>query len=173
MVERGMPIVQLVDISTLKLTVNVSEADIKFISTGAPATVIVEAVGDTVQGKVSAIGSRATAGARTFPVELRLPGSKKLRSGMFSRAVIATKTLEDALLLPRAAVLPDAGNTVVFLAKGGTAQKRIVDIIGNVGDQVAVDGIAVGDTVLTTGNQMLTHGSQIALTLAGREVTAK
>jgi len=160
MVERSVPIIQLVDISTLKLTVTVSEANIKFITAGAPATVIVDAVSDTVQGKVSAIGSRATAGARTFPVELRLRGSKLLRSGMFARAVIATKTMEDALLLPRAAVLPDAGHTVVFLAKSGTAQKRVVDIIGNVGDRVAVDGIAAGDTVLTTGNQMLTHGSQ-------------
>jgi len=164
-VERGMPVVQLVDLSSLKLTVSVSETDIKYLAPGAMATIIMDAVGDTVPGKVSAIGSRATTGARTFPVELKLAGAKNLRSGMFARAVISGATTENALLLPRAAVLPDAGNTIVFLARGGTARKRVVDVIGSIGDRVAVEGIEAGDTVLTTGNQMLSHGSQIALTL--------
>ena len=35
MVERGMPIAQLVDVGSLKLTVKVSEADLKFITIGA------------------------------------------------------------------------------------------------------------------------------------------
>ncbi len=171
-VERGMPIVQLVDISTLKLTVPVSEADIKFVSVGATATVIVDAVDDTVQARVTAVGSRATSGARTFPVELRLPGSKQLRSGMFARAVIATRAVEEAILVPHTAVLPDAGTTVVFLAKGNTAHKRVVEVIGAEAEQLAVDGVLPGDTVITTGNQMLSHGSQIMLTLSGREAKA-
>ncbi len=173
MVERGMAVVQLVDLSSLKLTVGVSESDVKYIIPGASATVVVDAAGDTVQGTVTAIGSRAASGARTFPVEVRLPGSPRLRSGMFARAIIAAKTEEKALLVPRAAILPDAGNTVIYLAHGGTAFKSVVDVIGTAGDRVAVDGIEAGDTVLTTGNQMLSHGSQINLSLRGREVSAK
>ena len=172
-VERGMPIVQLVDISTLKLVVPVSESDVRFVIPGAEALVLIESAGDTVHAKVAAVGSRATTGARTFPVELKLAGSKNLRSGMFARAIIATKTQEDAMLLPRAAILPDAGNMIVFLASGSTAHKTSVRIIGTNGDRVAVEGIESGDTVLTTGNQMLSHGSQITLTLQGREVTEK
>jgi RND family efflux transporter MFP subunit len=171
--DRGMPVIQLVDLSTLKLVVPVSEADVKFIAPGADATIIVESVGDTLPGKVAAVGSRATAGARTFPVEVRLAGSNSLRSGMFARAIIATATQENALLLPRVAILPDAGNTVVFLAHGAMARKARVNVIGNAGDFVAVEGIDDGDTVLTTGNQLLTHGSPIALTLHGREVSAR
>ncbi len=169
MIERGMPIVQLVDIGTLKLTVAVSEADVKYVTPGADAVVIVESAADTIRGKVAAVGSRATSGARTFPVEIKLNGNPNLRSGMFARAIIAVSTVDDVLLLPRAAVLPDAGNTIVFLAHGSTAQKAPVHIIGNSGDFVAVEGVAAGDTVLTTGNQVLTHGSQIALTLQPSE----
>ena len=172
-VERGMPIVQLVDISNLKLTVAVSEENIGYVTNGAPVKVIVDAVDMEVQGKVTAIGSRATTGARTFPVEVSLPGSPQLRSGMFARAIIAARRVDDALLLPRVAILPDAGNTVVFLAHNGTAQKRTVDVIGTLGDRVAVEGISAGDTVITAGNQLVSHGTRIELSLSGQEVKPK
>ena len=170
MVERGAPIVQLVDLSTLKLIVPVSEADVKYVTPGAEAIIYIESAADTVRAQVAAVGSRATSGARTFPVELKMKGAKNLRSGMFARAIIATATEHEAMLLPRAAVLPDAGNMIVFLANGATAQKQPVRIIGTTGDKIAVEGVSEGDTVLTTGNQALTHGSQITLTLQGREV---
>ncbi len=165
MVERGMPVVQLVDVSTLKLIVPVSETQVRLVGPGAPATVFIDAVNDTVTGKVVSVGSRATAGARTFPVEIRLPGNERLRSGMFARAVIGSPTEVQEVLLPRTAVLPDAGAMVVFRSRGGTAEKVPVRLIGNQGDRVAVEGIARGDTVVTTGNQTLSHGMAITLTL--------
>ncbi|HEY3296505.1 MAG TPA: efflux RND transporter periplasmic adaptor subunit [bacterium] len=168
MVERGMAIAQLVDVSALKLTVQVSEGDLESVSIGAPATIIVDAVGDTIQGKVAAIGSRANTGSRTFPVEIRLPGDKALRSGMFARAIIASRQSEDGLLLPRAALLPDAGRTIIFRARQGAAEKVSVRVIGTQGDRVAVDGITRGDTIVTTGNQTLSQGTLIAPTLDSR-----
>jgi membrane fusion protein (multidrug efflux system) len=165
MLERGMPVVQLVDIATLKLTVAVSESELAYLSIGAPATIIVEAVGDTVSGEVSAIGSRATPGTRAFPVEMKLSGNDRLRSGMFARAVITADTISNGLLLPRAATLPDLGRIIVYLAKGASAQKQNVRILAELGDRVAVDGLAPGDTVIVTGNQLLAQGSPINLTL--------
>ncbi|MCX6640694.1 MAG: efflux RND transporter periplasmic adaptor subunit [bacterium] len=170
MVERGMPVVQLVDVSSLKLTVQIAEADVKLMKIGETATIIVDAVGDTVAGKVSAIGSRAVTGTRTFPVELRLPGASGLRSGMFARAVITTPVDENGLLLPRNAILPDMGKTVVFVARGDKAEKIPVRTITESGDRVAVEGISPGDTVLTLGNQMVSQGTQIKLTLEERRL---
>lgn len=165
MVERGMPVVQLVDVSSLKLTVPVTETEIRLVGPGATATVFIDAVNDTVRGKVFAVGSRAIAGARTFPVEIHLPGNERLRSGMFARAIIGSPREDQEMLLPRAAVLPDAGTMIVFRAHRGTAEKVPVRLIGNQGDRVAVEGLQRGDTVVTTGNQSLSHGMQILLTL--------
>jgi RND family efflux transporter MFP subunit len=165
MVERGMAVAQLVDVSSLKLTVPVSETEVRLVTPGASATVYIDAASDTVTGKVFAVGSRATAGARTFPVEIRLPGNERLRSGMFARAIIGSAANQQEMLLPRVAVLPDAGATIVFRAHGGTAEKVPVRLIGNQGDRVAVEGLQRGDTVVTTGNQALSHGMAISLTL--------
>jgi membrane fusion protein, multidrug efflux system len=170
MAERGMPVVQLVDVSSLKLTVQISENEVKFLTLGAPATVIVEALGDTVLGKVTTIGSRAVPGSRTFPVELQMAGNDSLRSGMFARAIIALAPTPGAILLPRAAILPDMGRSVVYLARGNAAQKVILRLLGNSGDRVAVEGLSAGDTVITVGNQSLSQGSKINLVLAeGRQ----
>ncbi len=168
MVERGMPVVQLVDLNSLKLTVQVSEANIKYFSAEASATIIVEAVGDTVAGKVTSVGSRAESGSRTFPVEIKLPGSERLRSGMFARALVASSLTQPAILVPRVALLPEAGNTVVFVARGKSAEKKLVRPIGISGDRLAVEGLASGDTVITTGNQTIVQGTPIHLVLEER-----
>jgi RND family efflux transporter MFP subunit len=169
MVERGMPVVQLVDIGSLKLTVPVAEGDLNYLSVGVPARVIVDAVSDTVQGKVISIGSRATTGSRTFPVEIQLPGDKKLRSGMFARAVITAQTNANGILLPQEAVLPDMGRMIIFRSRGNTADKIAVRVLGVSGNRVVVDGVTAGDTVITTGNQALSQGTQISLTLDARK----
>ncbi|RJP80440.1 MAG: efflux RND transporter periplasmic adaptor subunit [Candidatus Zixiibacteriota bacterium] len=165
MVERGMPVAQLVDIASLKLTVQVSESEVGYLAVGAPALVTVDATGDTVPGEVAAIGSRARDGARTFPVEIRLAGAEQLRSGMFAHTVITSAQSDPAILLPRASLVPDAGNMVVFTSRGGQAEKHVIRQIGFQGDRVAVDGVAPGDTVITLGSSLLSHGAQVLLTL--------
>ncbi|MDK9699628.1 MAG: efflux RND transporter periplasmic adaptor subunit [bacterium] len=165
MVERGVPVVQMVDVSTLKLTIQVAENMVKYVTNGATAQVLIDAINDSVEGRVTAVGSRAMTGSRTFPVEIRIPGNAKLRSGMFARAIVSAATIPDAILLPRAAILPDVGRQIVYLAKGKVAEKAIVKSYGSNGDLFAVEGLKTGDTVLTTGNQNLSHGSPIAVTL--------
>jgi RND family efflux transporter MFP subunit len=165
MVERGMPVAQLVDVSSLKLTVQVSEENIKGVSTGSEVAVAVDAVGGSFPGKVTAVGSRAMTGSRTFPVEITLAGNDNLRSGMFARALLPLQTNDAGILLPRAAILPDAGRSVVFVARSKVAEKVPVRLQGSSGDRMAVLGVSPGDTVLTTGNQALVQGSLINLTL--------
>ena len=165
MIERSMPAVQLLDNSVLKLTVQVMEEQIGYIDVGAGAMVIVDAVQDTISGKVVSVGSRAVNGSRSFPVEIRIPAAKNIHSGMFARAVIEAGLIPNAILVPRVALVPDAGRTVAFVARNGLAQKITVYSLGTEGDLIAVDGIQSGDTVLTLGNQNLTNDAPIKLTL--------
>lgn len=163
MVERGTPVVQLVDVGSLKLVVQVDEEQLRYASIGANALVIIDALKDSVEGKVVAIGSRAVTGTRTFPIEVRVPGNGKLRSGMFARTEIVGETVSDGLLLPRVAIIPDAGRSIVFRAHGKRAEKVVVKLIGKQGERIAVEGLNAGDIVITDGNQGLTQGTSIAL----------
>ncbi|MBI5058651.1 efflux RND transporter periplasmic adaptor subunit [candidate division KSB1 bacterium] len=167
MLERGMPVAQIVDASAFKITVQISEAEIPLVKERAPATVIVETLADSIGGEVYSIGSRAAPGSRTYPVEVKIPGRAGLKSGMFARVIIAGSTDEHGLLIPRAAALVDMGRLVVFVARGQTAHKVAVKTLGTQGDLLAVSGIEAGDTVIVTGNQLLAEGTPIQLSLRG------
>lgn len=165
MIDRGQPAFHLVDSGQLKMQVSVSEMDVHKIIAGAPAMVFVEALQDSFPATVASVGARAMQGARTFPVELTLEAAEGLKSGMFARAFIFAGVDSNSFVIPRAATLPDVGRTVVFRAKNGKADKITVKVLGMAGDQVSVEGIASGDTLIVTGNQLLSQGSEISLSL--------
>ncbi|NUO19705.1 efflux RND transporter periplasmic adaptor subunit [bacterium] len=165
MIDRGQPAFQIVDMEQLKLQVSVSEWTVSKLSLGSPATVFVEALGDTFPAFVSSIGSKAVQGARTFPVELRLEPAHGLKSGMFARASIFAGVDSSSIIVPRAATLPDVGRTVVFRARNGKADKVVVKVRGMSGDDVSIEGLSEGDSIIVTGNQLLSQGSDISFTL--------
>ncbi len=165
MIGPGMPVVQLIDQETLKLTVQIPEESIAFVKIGASTSVFIDALGLTVEGKVASIGSKASGGSRSFPVEIRIHGEEGVRSGMFARANIEAGSTQ-SIVLPRVALLPDAGRNIVFLVRDNLAEKAIVKILGQNGDNVAVEGVSPGDNVITTGNQLLTNGTSLSVTMA-------
>lgn len=165
MIDRGQPVFQIVDMQKLKLPISVPESEIKNISVGATAIIYVEALNDSFPAEITSVGSRAQQGARTFPVELSLDAANGLKSGMFARARIFAGVDSSSLLIPRAATLPDVGRTVVFVSKNGKAVKVPVKVLGMSDDRFAIQGLAAGDTVIVTGNQLLSQGSDLSLTL--------
>lgn len=165
MISPGTPVVQLIDQANLKLTVQVPEESIRFIEVGAVAPVMIDALGITVEAKVMSIGSKASGSSRTFPVEVRFRGEDGIRPGMFARAEIEAGAIQ-SIVLPRVALLPDAGRNVVFVANDKVAQKTIVSLLGQNGDKVAVSGLTEGTVVVTTGNQLLSNGAALTVTMA-------
>jgi len=165
MVGPGTPVVQLIDQANLKLILQIPEESIRFIKIGANAPVVIDALGITIEGKVASIGSKAYGGSRTFPVEIRFRAEESVRPGMFARAEIESGEIQ-AIVLPRVALLPDAGRSVVFVARDNLAEKTVVKILGQSGDKVAVEGLNEGAIVVTTGNQLLTNGASLSVTMA-------
>lgn len=169
MLERGMPAVQMIDFSRMKVTVNITENNIKDLKVGVDAVVIIPAIDDTLSAKVTAIGSRAITGSRAFPVEITFQGNPKIKSGMFAKVILKNAHLKNAMVLPRISVIPDAGNTVVFISKNSIAEKRVVKVLGYVDENVVVAGINSGDTVITVGNQLLSQGMKVAISINGEK----
>jgi len=167
MIERSMPVVQIVDNSQLKLILQIPEEQIRFVNLGAPAIVLVDAADDSVVGKVVSVGGKASAGARTFPVEIRLQGGGSLRSGMFARASIDAGFLMDAIVVPGLAVIPDAGRSIVYTAKDNLANRVVVTVLGVNKGETAVTGLVEGDVVITTGNLQVTQGTPLSIRLEG------
>ena len=89
----GVPLLQIIDISRLKFTVNVPEKDLKYFQMGRNYNIVADAYPDTkISGKVSMIGSKANIG-NSFPVQFLVQNLKNqaLKAGMFGNITIQTK----------------------------------------------------------------------------------
>ena len=89
----GVPLLQIIDISKLKFTVNVPEKDLKYFQMGRNYTIVADAYpGTELSGKVIMIVSKANIG-NSFPVQFLVQNLKNqaLKAGMFGNITIQTK----------------------------------------------------------------------------------
>ena len=76
---------------------------------------------------------------------------------------IPTKSPQDLVTIPQDALVPLNGGYVVFVAKDGRAEQRIVTLGGTVQDKIFIPkGIVAGEAVITKGNEILSDGKEIA-----------
>lgn len=110
---------------------------------------------DTATGTV-----KVTVEARDVP--------RKVRPGSFVRIDIVKETRQQAVLVPREAVVRELQSTYVFVAKDGQAQKRTVTLgLEEDGSIEAIDGVTSGEQVIVAGQGALEDGARIELAAAG------
>lgn len=117
-----------------------------------------------VTGSVYAIEPRVEQSTRTLQVRATAanPGGR-LMPGSFAEVSLRLTRSEKALTIPSEAVVPQAGGKAsVFVARDGKAEQRQVDIGLRTARSVEVlSGLQPGDTVISSGLQMLKPGGEI------------
>ena len=101
------------------LLISVDEHDIARVRVGMKATVRVEALkGQEFEAEVTSIAISGTnnGGSSKFTVELTLPMSESMLSGMSASAVIPLEEKQNVLLIPAAALVQEGARTVVYTA---------------------------------------------------------
>ena len=121
----GQAIIELPDLSRMKVDVGISELDIHKIGVGQQALVRLDAIpGKTysaVVTEVSPLASRVgNSQMRAFDCTVLLDETDlTLRPGMTAQVSIITHYFPDALQIPSEAVFRQEGETVVFALNGG------------------------------------------------------
>ncbi len=116
-------------------------------------------------GKVTAINPSVDPNSRVFTVEARFENPKgELRPGMFATARVLLPGGENAVFIPRKAVIRDktTDSYQLFTIEGGKAHLRVV-VLGDVdGDLVRINsGLSGGDRVATTNQSELFDGAPV------------
>lgn len=165
-VNPGQEMFNIVNISTLKLKVNVDEKTVGSIKMGQNVLVRSEALADQEwSGVVTFIAPRASA-SLNFPVEIEIRnnGSNDLKAGMYGTAIFGNEQLSNALVIPRTAFVGNISSNKVFVAKDGKAVLKEVVPGRNFGDFIEiVSGISSGESVITTGQINLLDGTPIEI----------
>ena len=158
----GSPVVRMLDISRLKIRMNVSESNVYKLSIGDKANVVCDAFPDnTFTGKVSYIASKGD-DSHNYPVEVIISNNGKLKAGTFANVTIGLPGNGSALSIPREALLGSSKNAKVYVVKDGKAQTR--DIIVSGGNEKVLfvaNGLAKGEQVVTAGQINLIDGMTV------------
>lgn len=168
----GNGVVTLIRDGQLELAAEVPQIQLEQVTLGAPVRVF-SSTDRSIQGEgtVQKIEPLVDAATRTARVIIGLPGSDRLRSGMFLTADIQIST-RTGLTLPASAVLPQPDGTVQVLVLGedDTAIARLVEIgsrttsAGATESQVEiVSGVQPGERVIVAGASYVQPGDRVTV----------
>lgn len=165
-VTQNIQLLSVVDISIVRLIVNLVERDLSKVSVGAGAQVTVDAYpGEQFSGRVARVAPVLDPATRTAEMEIEIPnGSGRLKPGMYARVRLISSSKANALVVPKAALVDSQGRRGVFMVRSGQAVFRGVTTGLEEPERVeVVDGLAEGDEVVTTGASALRDGAKVLL----------
>jgi len=147
------PVVALGEVSEREIThVNVGrEADVRLIS------------GEIVSGVVRHVSLEATAGTRTFPIEVAIPNpDNKVPSGMTAEIMVKSEAVQ-AVKLPRSVVTLDpAGNLGLRILKGdGTVGFVPIDLIDDTPEGLILSGVPEDAKIIVAGQDLVSDGEAV------------
>ncbi len=154
-------VLTLMDFSTVKISVEVSQKDIVRIAKGQTAYVRVTAYPDKVfEGRVSVVNLAADPLSKKFGVEVQVSNPDlQLKPNTFGDVALEVSSHENALVIPQQAVLEDS---FVYVAENGKALKREITI--GLQDNAlleVIQGLSEGELVVVEGNYGLDEGAEI------------
>ncbi|MBS0277760.1 MAG: efflux RND transporter periplasmic adaptor subunit [Proteobacteria bacterium] len=145
----------------------VSEQQVGQINKGDPATATL-VTGETVDGHVRFVASKADDTTRTFRVEVELPNpDAKLRDGVSADIHIPVRQVMAAKISPGILVLDDNGVVGVRTVVNGVVRFKPVQIISDGPDGMWIAGLSNGTTVITVGQEFVNDGQRVKAVRAG------
>jgi RND family efflux transporter MFP subunit len=169
-VTQNVQLLSVVDISIVRLVVNLVERDLRKVSVGAGGTVQVDAYpGESFSGRVARVAPVLDPATRTAEMEVEIPNrTGRLKPGMYARVRLISANKENALVVPKSAMVDAQGRRGVYMVHNGQAVFRPVSLGLEEQDRVEVtEGLKEGDEVVTTGASALRDGVKVLLASQG------
>jgi RND family efflux transporter MFP subunit len=157
-------VANIVDISKLKVKLNVAEKDAFKLKTGDTVEITTDVYPDvTFKGKIESISAKGDE-SHTYPVEIVLPNNSKnpLKAGMFGRVTFDSIKKSESLVIPREALIGSVKDAKVFTVENGTAKLRKVTI-GNAYEKnlEVLGGLNGGERIVVNGQNNLKDNDKV------------
>jgi HlyD family secretion protein len=169
----GTPLLTVMDTSSMLAKMHLPQSQAQMLKVGAPAEMKVPGMEDPVEGTLSLISPALDPGSTTVEVWVKLKNSSgTLKAGTPVHVSITGKTLNDALVIPKSAVVADASGkkSVMVIDASGVAHTKEVTIGIEDGQNVQVlSGIDAGQTIITNGAYALDDGTKVKVVSATDE----
>lgn len=153
------------DLSRLSVEFRVPERFFADVKEGAPLRAESQIFpGEVFEGKVSGVGRRLDLVSRTFEVRALIDNPQgRLPAGAFLRVELVFDK-RDGVVIPEEAVISQGDRTHVFVVVDGKAVQKSVRLgARRVGEVEVLEGLKVGENVITRGVQKVRNGAPVQL----------
>ncbi len=156
-------VISLINKQPVKIDFSVPGEYAKYIENGEPIKFSVNGVDSNLTAKIFAIEPAINVDTRTMQVRAIYPNPQgKVVPGTFANIKLNLSTLNDALMVPSMAIVPELQGKKVFLYQSGKSKPQPVETGQRTNTQVQVkEGLSKGDTVITKGIQKLRPGATV------------
>lgn len=165
-VNNGTIIASIVDISKLKIKMNISENNVYYLETGNTVKITTNVYpGMEFSGKIKYI-SPNTNEAHNYQVEAEMANSTKnpIKAGTFVTVNSTIKTGKDGLFIPREALLGSINDAKVYVVEEGKARIHKITVGRQSEDKLEViSGLSEQDKVITSGQVNLADNKPIKI----------
>ena len=177
-------IAEIVDITRVKIEVQVLETEVPYLEPGRDARVTLSAFPDRVMmGQVESINPVVDPRTRAARVTVMLPNPDgSVKPGMYARVRIAARLYANRTMVPRGSILERDNRTLVFVfepdsegASRGTAKWTYVttglenDAYFEIVEGDGTTMLEPGQIVLTEGHYTLIHDARVQVTIDDAE----
>ena len=162
--QSAVPMLRIEQISHLRLTVPVPEADVGAIAEGTKVKFEVSAWhGRYFTGTISRVSHWVDAKTRTMAVEADVyQGAPTLDPGMFAEVMWPLRGDAPSLFVPASAVVETAESTFVERVRQGKVERVPIHRGSTMGDTIEVFGaLEPGNLVLVRGSEELGNGAEV------------
>lgn len=156
-------IASLQEIDPVKIDFSVPERYISRVDIGDKINFDVQGIDSSFVGDVYAIEPRIDSQTRTLQIRaLSQNDEQRLFPGAFANIVLILDEIDDALMLPTIAVVPELNSQKIFVVRNGVIEQERIQTGIRTSDKLQIiEGVAVGDTVLTTGLLQVNPGTEV------------
>lgn len=166
MASPNIALMTLVDMSKVKIEISVGENDIAKLAIGQSVKFTVDAYsGQTFTGTVSELSPAADLKNRTFKAWIICDNpEQKLRSGMFARVNLPYKQINQAITIPKDALVMHDQKPYVFVIEDDTAKLTPVTVgLESDTDLEITAGLAPNTPVSIWGHENLSDNDKVAV----------
>lgn len=159
-------IAALQSINPVKIDFSVPEKYAAYVDEGDSINFTVQGYDDTFHGAIYAVEPKIETQTRTLQIRAKSPNKAgKLLPGAFADIDLILEQLDEALMIPTMALVPELQGQKVFIYQNGKVENRSVTTGIRTEKSVQVlDGLTPGDTILTTGLLQVRPGMQVNMT---------
>lgn len=159
-------VAKLTKMIPLKLEFGINEKYSDYMKPGTKVAFTIEGNLNTFYGNVYATEAILDPVTNTLPVRAIYPNyNGALQPGRTAKIQIIMNEITDAIPIPSEAIVPELGRDIVYMYKSGKAVPVTITKGLRTDAMVQVlDGLHVGDTIITSGTLQLRTGINVALT---------